>query len=509
MRVYLGIDLGTGSVKALLLTENGTVLGAGSSQLTVTVPKAGYAVQSPQDWWNGTVAATRQALASCDKPPEVAAVGISGQMVGSVLMDNAGNADDECIIWMDQRAVKQRDSIVQSLGMDAIIDKTANFPLVSLWAPKLLWLRENEPEKYENTDKVLFPKDYIKYRLTGEYDIDVTDASATILFNTAKRRWEEAFFKTLDIPFDFVKKTVSESADVIGVVREKAALELGITKGTLVVSGGGDQICSAAGLGVVRSGVVSSVIGTSGCVFAYSDTCITERKGRALLSNCHCMPAAWSIFGCTLAAGGSYRWLHDTLFCNEAITEKNMYTKMNSLAEQAKPGCEGLLYLPYLSGERTPHADPLARGVFFGLSHRHGAPEFCRAVMEGVTYSLRDTVEIFREFGISVTQVRASGGGSESDLWRQMQADIFGAQVVVTNIRESAATGAAMLAAVGVGDYSDMQEAADDIVRVVGRHEPNPAHMHMYDDYFETYRALYPALRPIYAMQAEKVEKYT
>jgi xylulokinase len=512
MKAFLGIDLGTSAIKALLMAERGTILALGSSELAFTVPRPAFAEQNPNDWWDASVAAVRQAVAACAEKPEIAGIGVSGQMLGSVLMDKNGRADDHCIIWMDQRASKERGFIENKLGLEFILDKTANYPLVSLWAPKLLWLRENEPDRYGRIDKVLFPKDYLKYRLTGEYDIDVTDAPGTLLFNTAERRWDDDLFKALDIPRSFVPESLSESAEPIGRLSRSAAEALGLPAGIPVVGGGGDQMCGAVGLGVVRSGVISSAIGTSGCVFSHSDACITDRKPRALLSYCHSVPGAYSLFGCTLSAGGAYQWLRNSFFKNEKVqwnTEgKKIYAFMDALAASAAPGCEGLVFLPYLSGERTPYPDPDARGVFFGLSQRHGAADFCRAVMEGVVYSLRDTVEIFREHKLGISEVRAAGGGSASPLWLQMQADIFNTPVLVTNAGEAPAAGAAMLAAVGAGAYADLGQAADDVVKIVRRHEPDSAKTAIYNDYYETYRALYPALRRLYASQARKTEKW-
>lgn len=510
MEAYLGIDLGTGSVKAVVLGTNGLILGMGNSGLQLNTPAPGYAEQCPQDWWRSTVISVRQAVAACEKPVHIQGIGISGQMLGSVLMDREGRADEGCIIWMDQRAAKERDDIEASLGLNFILEKTANYPLVSLWAPKLLWLRDKEPERYARIEKLLFPKDYLKYRLTGEYDIDVTDAAGSMLFNTAERTWEASLFEALDIPVSFIPHSLSESAEIMGFVTKAAAGALGIPEGIPVVGGGGDQMCGAVGLGVVKKGIVSSTIGTSGCMFSYSESCITDREQRALLSYCHSIPQAWGVYGCTLAAGGAYQWLRDTFFKNEKLHwkagERSIYSFMNDLAASASPGCEGLVFLPYINGERTPHPDPFARGVFFGLSQRHGAGEICRSVMEGVVYSLRDTVEILKEYNIPVMQVRAAGGGALSPLWLQMQADIFGTQVLVTNVKEAPATGAAMLAAVGTGRYANIEEASEHVVKIIRVCEPIRKNSRLYHDYYQTYCGLYPALQKLFEAQARKVE---
>ena len=504
MEAYLGIDLGTSCVKIAFLSATGEILALGSSDIHLNLPAPGHAQQDPAEWWEAARLAIAQAKAACPEA-EVRGVGISGQMCGSVLLDEDGELTDECIIWLDQRAEAENEEVKARLGLDRIIDVTANYPLVSYWAPKLLWLKKHRPEVYARTAHVLFPKDYLKYRLTGVYDIDVTDAAATGLFDTAKRRWDDALFEALDIRRSLVPEGLSESTDIIGTVTEAAAAFLGLPAGIPVVGSAGDQNCGAVGLGIVREGQVSSTIGTSGCVFSYSDSCVTDRQPRALLSYCHSVPGSWCVFGCTLTAGGALKWLRDTLFTGD----ERDYGFMTALAERAKPGAEGLVFLPYLNGERTPHPDPNARGVFFGLSMRHTRGDMVRAVMEGVAYSLRDTIEILREYGVPIREVRAAGGGAVSPLWRQIQADIFNARVVTTNVLEAPATGAAMMAAVGAGAFANLKEAADAIVRVETVTEPNPENVPLYDDFYETYRGLYDALAGLYEKQARKVARWS
>ena len=501
MEVFLGIDLGTSCVKAAFLDGNGEIKGLGSADINLSLPEPGFAEQDPREWWDGARIAIAQAAEQC-RGAGIKGVGISGQMCGSVLLDKEGNLIDQCIIWLDQRAERENEEVKNILGMDTILDVTANYPLVSLWTPKLLWLRRHKPAVYGKIAHVLFPKDYLKWKLTGVLDIDVTDAPATGLFNTAKRTWEDDIFTKLDIDRSFVPAGASESTDIIGYVTAEAAEFLGIPKGIPVVGGGGDQMCGACGLGVVDTGIVSSTIGTSGCVFSYSPHCVIDRKPRALLSYCHSVPGSWCVFGCTLMSGGSLRWLRDTMMPGAG------YDEMTALAEKAQPGSEGLVFLPYLNGERTPHPDPNARGVFFGLSARHGRGELIRSVMEGVAYSLCDTVGILREQNVPVSEIRAAGGGAVSPLWRQIQADIFRTTVVTTNVVESPATGAAMMAAVGAGSFSSLKEASDAVVRITSRTEPNDFNMRVYEDYYETYRALYDSLQPHFTAQARKVERW-
>ncbi|RGX54951.1 xylulokinase [Anaerotruncus sp. AF02-27] len=513
MKLLLGIDLGTSGIKTVLLTPEGQIAGSGSCELCLSTPRPGFAEQNPGEWWEACCAAVRQAAASVTGRPEVVGIGISGQMLGSVLLDRAGAVIEDCIIWMDQRAQEELAWVETIIGREELLRRTANYPLVSYWAPKLLWLRKHRPATYAKIDKVLFPKDYLKFKLTGVHDIDVTDATGSMLFDTARRAWDWELFDQLSLPRSFVPKTASESTAVIGSLRADAAERLGLLPGIPVVAGGGDQMCGAVGLGVVREGVLSSTIGTSGCVFSYSSCCITDQKPRAALSYCHSVPDAWCVYGCTLAAGGAYKWLRDCFFDKKHVTLNTSgqpaYRVMDELAVQARPGSEGLLFLPYLSGERTPHPDPAARGVFFGLSARHGISEICRSVLEGVAYSLRDTVEILREYHVPVDEVRAAGGGAASPLWLQLQADIFDAHIAVTNVAEAPAVGAAILAGVGAGLFDSVPQAADKIVRVVRMVEPERRNVPLYADYYETYRALYPALQDLFSSQAGKVGRWT
>ena len=501
MEVYLGIDLGTSCIKAAFLSSSGDILGLGSADVSLSLPQPGFAEQDPEEWWSASKTAVAIAKQQCPDA-EIRGIGVSGQMCGSVLLDRDGNVLDRCIIWLDQRAEQENEEVKQILGLDRILDVTANYPLVSLWSPKLLWLRRHKPEIYEKTAHVLFPKDYLKWKLTGILDIDVTDAPASGLFNTSRRTWEDEFFEKLWIDRSIVPAGASESTDIVGTVTPEAAAWLDIPAGIPVVGGGGDQMCGACGLGVVDTGLVSSTIGTSGCVFSFSPHCVIDRQPRALLSYCHSVPGSWCVYGCTLMSGGSLRWLRDTMMPGMD------YDAMTALAEKAQPGSEGLIFLPYMNGERTPHPDPNARGVFFGLSPRHGQGEIIRSVMEGVAFSLCDTVEMLREMDVPVREVRAAGGGAVSPLWRQIQADIFRTDVVTTNVAESPATGAAMMAAVGAGAFSGLKEAAETVVRITSRTEPSARNEQIYADYYETYRALYGALQGLFTSQARKVQRW-
>jgi xylulokinase len=327
-----------------------------------------------------------------------------------------------------------------------------------------------------------------------------------------KRDWSDKMFDICGLPKDIVPPKIYESCDVVGYLRESIARKLGLRPGIPVVGGGGDQPAGGIGNGVYKEGVVSATIGTSGVVFAATSKVIADKQRRAALCFCHSAPQTWSLFGCTLAAGGSFKWLRDTIFSDArqayAAQGKDVYELMTDLASQARPSSEGLTFLPYLNGERTPYPDENARGVFFGLSYRHGVSEICRSVMEGVTYSLRDTIEILREFDVEVNEVRASGGGAKSTLWRQMQADIYNASVVTTNLEEGPSAGAAIMAAVGAGAYANVGEACDSIVKVVSRTEPIEKNVGLYEEFYQTYRALYPILKDTFAVQNKLVNKW-
>ena len=475
--------------------------------MKLSVPRPGFAEQNPYEWWEAVQSATAQAKQNAGVPVDIRSIGVSGQMLGSVLMKKDGTPDPQCMIWMDQRATRETAAIVNRLGNEQILDITANFPLTSYWAPKILWLKANDRQRFSQIDKILFPKDYINYCLTGEYATDVTDATGTMLFDTAKRAWSPAMFDQLEIPRGFVADRVLESTQIVGTLTVEASRVLGIAPDAVVVAGGGDQMCSAVGLGVVQQGVVSSTIGTSGCIFSFSDSCYTDRQPRAMLSYCHSVPGTWCLFGCTLAAGSSYQWVRNTFFGAEAAGE-NIYAVMDELAEGVQAGSNGVVFLPYLNGERTPYPDPNARGVFFGLSGQTGLPEMCRAVLEGVTYSLHDSIEILRSFGVPVNEVRAAGGGAQSKLWRQIQADIYSVDIITTESTEAGTLGAAILAAAGYGAFPSVKAACDAIIRVQSRTHPNPDRVKQYRDYYQVYHSLYPALKNTYALQAEMTGKW-
>ncbi len=512
MKCYLGIDVGTSGVKAIVIDEKGQTLGLGYKEADLITPRPLWVEQNPQDWVVACDYAIKEAVAASGRGQEIEAIGLTGQMLGNTMLDKDMQPIGNCMIWLDQRATEERDYIEAALGIDPMLDITANYCLTGYWAPKLMWVKKHRPDIFEKTRMVLFPKDYLKYILTGEASVEVTDTSPSFLMDVGKRTWSDTMFKVCDLPKDIVPPHISESCDVIGYLRQKKAEEYGMQPGIPVVGGAGDQPAGGIGNGVYKEGTVSATIGTSGVVFAATSKVIADRQRRAAMCFCHAAPQTWCFFGCTLAAGGSFKWLRDTFFADQkaayAARGQDVYELMTNLAGQAKPSSEGLVFLPYLNGERTPYPDENARGVFFGLSYRHGLPEICRAVMEGVTFSLRDTIEILREFDIQVDEVRASGGGAKSELWRQMQADIYNAPVVTTNLTEGPSAGAAIMAAVGSGAYASVGEACDSIVKVVSRTEPVAKSVALYEEFFQTYRSLYPTLKDTFAAQNTLTHKW-
>ncbi len=512
MACFLGIDAGTSGVKAIVIDEAGKTLGLGYKEVNLITPRPGWVEQDPNEWWTACDYAICEAVAKSGRGAEVAAIGLTGQMLGNTMLDKDLEPIGNCMIWLDQRATEERDVIEARLGIDPMLDITANYCLTGYWAPKLMWVKKHRPDIFEKTRMVLFPKDYVKLVLTGEPSVEVTDASGSFLMDVGKRTWSDEMFEACDLPKDIVPQHIYESCDVVGHLRPGLADHLGLRPGIPVVGGAGDQPAGGIGNGVYRAGVVSATIGTSGVVYAVTDKVIADRQRRAALAFCHSAPNTWSFFGCTLAAGGSFKWLRDTVFADSkaalAAEGKDVYDVMTALAAQSQPTAEGLLFLPYLNGERTPYPDENARGVFFGLSYRHGLGEICRSVMEGVTYSLRDTIEILREFDVQVDEVRASGGGAKSELWRQMQADIFNASVVTTNLEEGPSAGAAIMAAVGAGAYRSVGEACDSIVKIVSCTNPIGRNVAQYEEFYQTYRSLYPTLKPAYDAQAGLVQKW-
>ncbi|MCL6432012.1 MAG: xylulokinase [Anaerolineae bacterium] len=508
MSYLLGIDVGTSGAKALLIDAEGAVIASATEEYPLHTPRPLWAEQDPEDWWRATVAAIRAVLNQSGVHAEdVAGLGLTGQMHGMVALDADGQVLRPCIMWNDQRTALQCAEIMDTVGRERFLALTGNLALPGFTAPKILWVRQNEPEVYRRIAQVLLPKDYIRYRLTGDYATEVSDASGTVLFDVAHRRWSLEVLEALDIPPSWMPNSY-ESPEVTGTVSETAARETGLRPGLPVAGGGGDQAAQAVGSGIVREGIISVTVGTSGVVFAATDDMKLDPQAR-LHSFCHAVPGRWHVMGVMLSAGGSLRWLRDTIAGPERevgrLSGVDPYEIMIAEAAQVPAGSEGLLFLPYLTGERTPYADPNARGAFVGLTLRHGKGAMVRAVLEGVAYGLRDSLELLRALHIPIQQVRASGGGARSTLWRQIMANIFGTELVTINITEGAAYGAALLAGVGAGVYRDVFEATERTIRVVDRVEPVADEVAIYDGYYQDYRALYGQLKPTFDSVAKRV----
>ena len=498
-QLLLGIDIGTSGSKALVLRAAGGVVASATGEYPLDTPRPLWAEQDPADWWTATVRAIRRVLGTSGvRPDQIAGVGLTGQMHGLVLLDAAGRVLRPAILWNDQRTGPQCAAITARLGLPKLLDWIANPLLPGFTAPKIVWVREHEPDVYAQVAHILLPKDYIRYRLTGEFATEVSDASGMALLDVRRRQWSDEMLAALDIPPAWLPACYESPVPSTRISAE-AAEATGLLPGTPVVGGGGDQAAQAVGSGIVEEGVVSVTLGTSGVVFAATERFVLEPQGR-LHAFCHAVPGQWHLMGVMLSAAGSLRWFRDALggaeMAQAAVNGADVYDLLAAAAAQAPPGCEGLIFLPYLTGERTPYPDPDARGVYFGLTLRHGKPHLIRAVLEGVAYGLRDSLELLRAQGVAVTQVRASGGGARSPLWRQILADVFEAEIVGTNVNEGAAYGAALLAGVGTGLYPTVPAAAAATVRLTDRIEPGPSAARVYADYYPIYRALYPALAP-------------
>ncbi|KPK06375.1 MAG: xylulose kinase [Anaerolineae bacterium SG8_19] len=486
--LLLGLDISTTGAKALLMDEAGQVVSSATSPLTLSTPRPLWSEQTPGDWWAGISKSIRLALTKVGLPSsEIAAIGLTGQMHGLVLLDENGEVLRPAILWNDQRTGRQCDEIRARLGKDRLIRITGNDALTGFTAPKILWVQQNEPEIWAKTRHILLPKDFIRYKLTGEFAIDKAGGAGTILFDLKTRTWSEEVTTALEIPPSLLPATF-EGPEITGWISQVAASETGLTAGTPVVGGGGDQAAQAVGVGAVQPGIIALTLGTSGVVFAATEEPLIEPEGR-LHAFCHAVPDRWHFMGVMLSAAGSLQWYRDTFFPDADFDE------LVSEAESAPLGCEGLLFLPYLTGERTPHPDPLARGAFVGLTIRHNRDHVTRAVLEGVSFGIKDSFELIRASGLAaIEQVRISGGGARSATWRQIMANVLGAELVTVNTTEGAAFGAALLAGVGAGLYASVPEACQATIQVTGRTTPEQRAMAEYERFYARYRALYPAL---------------
>ncbi len=488
---FIGVDLGTSGTKVLLLGPSADILAKHTEEYPVAAPKPMWSEQDPADWWQAVCTGIGKVIEDAGiDPADIHGVSFCGQMVGLVAIDADGNVIRPCILWNDQRSADVTAELTERIGLDKIIAETSNPLFASFVAPKVVWLRENEPENYTRIRHVLLPKDYILMKLTGRIVTDASDASGTCVFNVRERRWSSFMLEQMGIPADWMPECV-ESEDQIGTVTDAAASACGLKAGTPVVAGGGDQPVQAVGSGIVRPGRCSVTIGTSGVVFAQGERHLEHPRG-LLHSFCHSVRGQWYLMGVMLSAGGSFQWLRDTL----AEIGDTDYERLGEMAATAPLGSEGLVFLPYLTGERCPHDDPHARGGWIGLTQRHGMAHLVRSVMEGITFGLNDSLRLMHDVGLEIDSIYASGGAVQSAFWRQMLADIFGIPVLMTNATEGGAFGAALIAASGVGAFDGVTEAADQLIEVTGRTEPDDARHRAYGAVYDAFRQLYPALKP-------------
>ncbi|MHB1459607.1 MAG: xylulokinase [Armatimonadota bacterium] len=498
MKYFLGIDIGTSGTKTLLIDIEGNKIASATDTYALRTPKPLWAEQDPEDWWKATASTVRSVLSKSGiNPSEVEGIGLSGQMHGAVFLDADNRVLRPSIIWCDQRTQAECDWITNQIGRERIVELISNPVLTGFTAGKIIWVRNNEPEIYKQIKKVLLPKDYVRFRLTGEFASEVSDASGTALFNVRKRQWSNEMLDGAGIPREWMPK-VYESPEISGRVSESTSNETGLKAGTPVVGGGGDQASGAVGSGIVETGIVSSTVGTSGVVFAFADEPVVDPSLR-VHTFCHAVPDKWHVMGVMLSAGGSLRWYRDTFADAEVsvagISGVDPYELISAEVASVEAGAEGLMFLPYLTGERTPHPDPNARGVFFGATLRHNKAHFARSVYEGVAFGLRDSFEIFKGMNVPIDQVRSSGGGARSDVWRQIQADITGMEHVLINIDEGPAFGVALLAAVGTGAFTSVEEACRSTIKVTSSTKPDAKNVDMYNRYYQVYKNLYPALK--------------
>lgn len=483
--MVLGLDVSTTATKAVILDETGAVRTSAGVEYPFETPHPRWSEQDPNVWWNAAVGAIRTALGDLGGD-EVEAVGLTGQMHGLVALDAEDRILRPAILWNDQRTEAECDEIRDAIGRDRLIRVTGNDALPGFTAPKLLWVRRHEPEVWSRIEHVLLPKDLVRLRLTGDHAVDRADGAGTLLFDLVKRDWSSEVVAALGIDPSWLPPTY-EGPEVTGSVSEKAAGATGLRAGTPVVAGAGDQSAAAVGVGAVEPGVVSLSLGTSGVVFSTTDGPVTDPEGR-LHAFCHCVPGRWHVMGVMLSAAGSLRWFRDAFAPNLG------YPELVEEATAVPAGSDGLLFLPYLTGERTPHPDPSARGAFVGLTIHHGRPHLTRAVLEGVAFGLRDSLELTKDVGVRVSEpIRATGGGSKSPVWRRILADVLEAPVATTSTSEGAAQGAAMLAAVGLGWFESVEQACRDLVKLNDVIDP-PPDTSVYEDAYARYRALYPAL---------------
>jgi len=492
----LGIDIGTGATRAVLVDLRGRVLvSATADHAPMSSPKIGWAEQDPHDWWRAACLAIQACLAKAGASPnDISAVGLTGQMHGLVLLDANGEVLRPSIIWCDQRTEEQCRAITERVGAHRLIELTANPALTGFTLPKIWWVRQHEPKIWARVRSIMLPKDYVRFRLTGARAIDVADASGTLLLDVVNRRWSAPMMEVSHLDEALLPK-VFESQEITSYITTEGAQGTGLREGIPVVAGAGDQAAGAVGMGIVHPGAVSATIGTSGVVFAATSKPVLEPHGR-IHTFCHAIPGRWHVMGVTQGAGLSLRWFRDQFGAGQDHS-KDPYEGLMDEAAAVPPGADGLLWAPYLMGERTPHLDPHARGALVGITAQHTRAHIIRAILEGVAFSLRDTLTIFAELGVPTESIRLGGGGARGELWRQIQADVYGMQVELLSAEEGAAYGAGLIAGVGAGIWPSVEAACETAVHVAKRVHPVPQNVSLMNRQYVEYRKLYPALRHV------------
>ncbi len=490
--MWLGIDVGTGGTRALVVDERGVIrAGFTAPHEDMRMERPLWAEQRPENWWDAALRAIRGALDEAHiTGRDVRGIGLSGQMHGLVILDRENNVIRPALIWCDQRSQPQVDAINRAVGTANVLSYIANPVLTGFTLPKLLWVRDNEPDLYERVSKMLLPKDYVRFRLTGDFATEVSDASGTALFDVVRREWSAPMIEALSLDRAILPKCY-ESVEITGTISPTAAALTGLIAGTPVVAGGGDQASSAVGNGIVELGIVSCTLGTSGVVFAHMEQVAYDPSGR-VHTFCHAVPGKWHVMGVTQGAGLSLQWFRTQL------APGTNYNLLTAEAAKAPPGSQGLFWLPYLMGERTPHLDATARGAWVGLTAKHTRADLIRSIIEGVSYSQKDCLDIIERLGVIVNSVRASGGGAKSPFWRQVLADVLAKPVVTLETQEGSAYGAALLALVGTGVYASVPEVCHHVIQETDALMPSGAESDFYQDGHSLYASLYPALKPIY-----------
>jgi xylulokinase len=498
MRYVIGCDVGTSGTKAIVVSEKGKILSKVTVEYPLLTPRPGWAEQHPDTWVRAAFKAISGAVRKAGvKSGDIKALGFSGQMHSSVFLDKSGKVLRPALLWCDTRTHEECGEITRLAGLDHLRKWVSNPALEGFTLPKILWVKKHEPRIYAKIANVVMPKDYVRYKLTGTLTTEVSDAAGTLYFDVQNRRWSKELLNKLNIPLSWFPR-VMESQEVCGTLTPSAAKALGLIPGTPVVGGGADNTCGAVGNGIIHTGDVMASLGTSGVFFAHTDR-VKVDPGLRAHTFCHSVPHKWYLMGVMLSAGLSLRWYRDTLGLSEKElghgSGKDPYDVLSGKASKIAEGSEGLLFLPYLMGERTPHKDPMARGAFVGVSARHGRDHFARSIFEGITFGMRDSLEIFRGLQVPIRRVVATGGGAVNPFWRQLQADIYGEEVVTVNSQEGPAFGAAILAMVGSGVYPSISTACAKLIRVASKTSPRKAKVAIYNQWYAEYRKLYPALK--------------